>query len=278
MHCTPNTQKLLLILLTALSGTLQAEQLVVGNGQTLVIGPEQAELKLESLRLEDGARIQFAPEVLSWKVRADETWIGEGVRIEGNGANGAPGESGPQQLAETDPCQQGERGIKGVDGNDGKTGVNLYLELGLVHFHSLGIFSSGGTGGAGGQGGRGGEGGPAVDCHAGSGGDGGRGGDGGHGGYGGEIRINYWSADQKTYIPVSNFGPGIQIENFGGRPGARGPGGRGGAGGAGGWSKRGSGKSIARNDGEPGRDGVPGESGRQGNNGKFLVQPLATAP
>ncbi len=252
--------------------------LVVPGGETLVIGPEQAQLQLDALRLEDGARIQFAPEVRSWQVRAEQAWIGEGVRIEGNGATGAPGTGGPQQLAETEPCAAGARGVKGENGLEGTSGVSIAMELGLVHFHSLGIFANGGNGGAGGEGGRGGRGGVAADCHAGAGGDGGRGGDGGHGGAGGEIRIHYWSANQRAFIPVSNFGPGIQIENFGGKPGARGQGGRGGAGGEGGWSKRGSGKTISRNSGEAGRDGIPGEPGRPGKNGKFLVQPMAEAP
>lgn len=250
-------------------------ELVVDDGETHTVSAAEASLKLENLRIGNGATIRFAPGVERWEVRAEQAWIGRGVILRGNGQDGTEGASGPRQAADTEPCARGVTGPTGGDGVPGGNGVSVFMELGLVHFESLSVFANGGKGGQGGRGGTGGQGGNADGCHAGAGGDGGDGGSGGNGGDGGEIRIVYWSADRKTYIPVSNYGPGVHVENYGGEAGEEGLGGKGGRGGKGGWSKRGSGKQVARNYGEPGRNGVRGQRGIPGKAGRMLVQPVA---
>ncbi len=267
---------LLLASLTSIPAT--AAELIVDDGETRTITAGESRLELDDLRIGNGAVIRFAPGVTRWEVYADRAWIGRGVVLEGNGRDGGEGASGPQQVTRAEPCARGVTGPTGSDGGAGGDGVSVYMQLGLMHFDSLSVFANGGKGGRGGQGGTGGEGGTADGCHAGAGGDGGDGGTGGDGGSGGEIRIVYWSADRKTYIPVSNYGPGVHVENYGGEAGDEGLGGKGGRGGKGGWSKRGSGKQVSRNYGEAGRDGVRGQRGKPGKTGRMLVQPVSGPP
>lgn len=258
------------------SPALLAQDLVVMQGQEIIIGEAEQEMNLHQLKLEDGAKVRFAPNVQRWQVRAANAWIGSDIQIEASGRNGENGASTPSgKRGSASACRKGRNGQQGENGADGQHGVDITLNLGLVHFGSMSVHANGGAGGTGGNGGQGARGGAEDDCHAGSGGDGGKGGRGGDGGAGGEIRILYWSADRKTYIPVSNYGPGIHIENQGGKPGMGGTPGAGGKGGKGGWSKRGSGKLVARDSGEAGADGAPGLPGNAGQAGKFLIQPMA---
>lgn len=253
-----------------------AENLLVTRGQEREIQVTEQRLVLDTLRLEDGARIRFAPDMQSWHVEARQAWIGTDVRIEASGRNGLDGltHSAPQ-AGDTPDCENSPPGKHGAPGVNGQQGVNITLKMGLMHFGSLSVLANGGNGGTGGPGATGPQGGAGDDCHAGNGGDGGRGGSGGNGGAGGEVSIHYWSANQSAYIPVSNYGPGIHIENQGGKPGEAGRPGKGGKGGKGGWSKRGSGKLISRDAGERGRDGAAGTRGKPGAAGKFLIQPMS---
>lgn len=253
--------------------------LVIPTGQMKTIETQETDLRLDRLRLEDGAVIRFAPGVSRWQVHAREAWIGSNVRIEGNGRNGAlpkgGSNSGKASQERAAACATGAKGISGIPGGSGEKGVDITLHLGLVHFGSMTVESNGGNGATGGTGEPGQAGGEEDGCHAGSGGKGGAGGNGGDGGAGGDIRIVYWSANQTAYIPVSNYGPGIHLENLGGDAGEPGMPGKGGAGGKGGWSKRGSGKVISRESGERGKNGRPGSPGDSGKSGRFLIQPVA---
>lgn len=265
----------IIVSLTAHSAAT-AQDLMISKGQEKTIGLAEQDLELDRLKLEDGARVRFAPDVRRWRVQARQAWIGSKVTIDANGAVGSDGsDRSGKNKSLTPACRDGRHGERGETGGNGQNGVDITLNLGLMQFGSLSVHANGGDGGAGGSGGEGAAGGAEDDCHAGSGGNGGQGGPGGDGGAGGEIQILYWSADQKTYIPVSNYGPGIHIENQGGKPGEGGEPGKAGKGGKGGWSKRGSGKLVARDSGEPGQDGTSGSRGTPGAGGKFLIQPMA---
>lgn len=260
------------MLLTPLLAMAGGQTLEVGAGEEQVI--EAAELRLERLRLEDGATLRLAPGIEHLHLVAQQAWIGRGVRVLAAGSEAA---ALPAQLpaGTPRPCEQGIDGAAGQAGTAGAPGRHLSIELGLVQFGSLLLDTRGGDGAAGQEGQAGAAGGEAADCTGGNGGQGGRGGDGGAGGRGGDVALRYWSLGEGGHIPVSNFGPGVQILTAGGSGAQGGRPGAGGAGGAGEFSKRGNGIKVYRNAGAAGQPGAPGVAGADGLAGQFIVQPQA---
>lgn len=264
---------LLLALLAAPSLLAQAgEQLHVPAGGEYLI--ERPVLRLESLRLEDGATLRLAPQLAHLQLVADQAWIGRGVRLLASGED-APATAAGLAAVTAEPCEDGQAGQDGLPGAAGQPGRDLSIELGLLQFGSLLLDTRGGAG-AGGQPGQPGmAGGKADACTGGNGGAGGRGGAGGAGGKGGDVVLRYWSLGEGGHIPVSNFGPGVQLLNEGGQGADGGIGGAGGAGGAGEFSKRGNGIKVYRNAGVPGSAGEAGSDGDDGASGRFIVQPVS---
>lgn len=262
-----------LICLTSLVAlSAQAAELHVAAEKEHVI--DTAFVQLERLVLEDGATLRVAPGIEALVLQADNAWIGEGVRLIASGVPGSPGADGADGES-PGGCNDGGAGEPGGTGENGANGVDLDLRLGLHQFGSLLLESRGSNGGLGGQGGRGGNGGSSERCAGGTGGNGGQGGTGGAGGRGGEVRVSYWSLSKEGMLPVSNFGPGLQIVNDGGQGARGGEGGEPGAGGIGELVKRPTGIKLFRNPGEDGKPGKPGAHGAPGAPGRFIVEPLA---
>lgn len=255
--------------LAALS--VQAAELHVGAGREQLVS--EPLLHLQRLVLEDGATLRLAPGLERFELRAEQAWIGDGVRILARGADAVPGESGGVAPAVVG-CADGASGKDGGKGADGGAGVDLQLLLGLQSFGSLLLDSRGGAGGAGGGGGAGADGGSDERCAGGQGGAGGRGGDGGAGGRGGEVVLRYWSLSAAGFIPISNYGPGVQVLNGGGAAAVAGEGGPPGKGGQGELVKRPTGIKVFRNPGSDGKPGSRGSDGAAGEDGRFLIEPL----
>lgn len=252
----------------------QAGELHVGAGQEHLL--QGGELRLERLVLEDGATLRLAPGSGALRLRAEQAWIGQGVRILAAGQD-APAAPAAAPGAPASGCVDGQPGAAGAQGTDGGAGADLQLLLGLQQFGSLLLDSRGGDGGAGGQGGAGAAGSADERCAGSNGGAGGRGGDGGDGGAGGEVTLRYWSLSAGGYIPISNYGPGVQVLNAGGAGAEAGAGGVGGEGGRGELVKRPTGIKVFRNPGAAGADGAPGRAGQPGASGRFLIEPLPAA-
>lgn len=256
--------------LAALS--VQAAELHVGAGKEHLIA--EPVLHLQRLLLEDGATLRLAPGLQRLELRAEQAWIGDGVRILARGEDGAPG-AGAVPTTAIGGCTDGTDGADGGNGQNGGKGTDLQLLLGLQSFGSLLLDSRGGAGGSGGRGADGGDGSSDERCAGGQGGAGGRGGDGGAGGRGGEVLLRYWSLSAEGFIPISNYGPGVQVLNGGGAGAAAGAGGAPGQGGQGELVKRPTGIKVFRNPGSPGEPGQRGSEGAPGEDGRFLVEPLA---
>lgn len=255
--------------LAALS--VQAAELHVGAGREHLIG--EPELRLQRLVLEDGATLRLAPGLGRLQLHAEQAWIGSGVRILGQGVDGPAGVAG-NPAAMVTGCTDGGEGGTGGSGMAGGDGVDLHLLLGLQSFGSLLLDSRGGAGGKGGDGGAGSDGSSDERCAGGQGGAGGAGGDGGKGGRGGEVVLRYWSLSAHGFIPISNYGPGVQVLNGGGAGAMAGQGGKGGEGGRGELVKRPTGIKVFRNPGSPGKPGQQGRIGVPGEEGRFLIEPL----
>lgn len=256
--------------LAALS--VQAAELHVGAGKEHLIG--EPVLHLQRLVLEDGATLRMAPGLGRLQLQAEQAWIGKGVRILARGEDAAAGAPGTAAMAVTG-CVDGRDGGAGGAGMSGGQGVDLQLLLGLQSFGSLLLDSRGGAGGSGGDGGAGSDGSSDDRCAGGHGGAGGAGGDGGTGGRGGEVVLRYWSLSAEGFIPISNYGPGVQVLNGGGAGAAAGQGGAPGEGGRGELVKRPTGIKVFRNPGSSGKPGQPGRFGAPGEDGRFLIEPLA---
>lgn len=252
--------------------SVQAAELHVGAGKEHLIG--EASLHLQRLVLEDGATLRLAPGVHRLALRAEQAWIGQRVRILAAGADAVPAAEG-RAAAAPGGCVAGEQGGAGEAGAAGEQGADLQLLLGLQQFGSLLLDSRGGAGGVGGKGGAGSDGSSSERCAGSDGGAGGRGGDGGSGGRGGEVLLRYWSLSADGYIPISNYGPGVQVLNGGGAGAVGGPGGQPGQGGQGELVKRPTGIKVFRNPGSAGEPGVAGGHGIPGEAGRFLIEPLA---
>lgn len=238
----------------------------VKKGETWRVAPAQASLNLDSLTLEEGARIEFAPEVHLWQLSADVVRIGENVTIDAHGANGAEGVAGAM-AAPTATCQNGAAGGNGAVGGSGEDGVTLALALGVQQLGSLHINTRGGNGGNGGHGAPGQPAGELDDCelaHGGEGGDGGRGGDGGNGG---QVRLSL--ALKAPNLSLDFLRQRLTLDSAGGVAGAPGKGASGGEGSPGRWlsmkTLTGDKKFVAGGQaGKNGKDGSAGQAGRPG--------------
>lgn len=261
--------------LLAASGWLSAQELKVASGQEWLI--EQPTLSLHTLVLEDGAILRLAPSLGALELRAEHAWIGRDVQILAAGSDGKVGNPGINPVP-LPGCHDGPDGGNGETGGAGGKGADLTLLLGLESFGSLLLDVRGGHGGAGGQGGAGADGSSDTRCAGGQGGNGGQGGSGGAGGAGGNVLLRYWSMSDTGYLPLSNYGPGVQIHNAGGNGAAAGRGGPAGAGGMGELVKRPTGVKVFRNPGSAGQPGEAGAHGAPGEHGRFLIEPLPRAP
>lgn len=252
------------------AGIAQATELHVGAGQEHLI--EQSELRLTRLVLEDGAVLRVRPGLGTLRLSAEQAWIGQYVRILAKGADGAPGVDA-EAVAAPAACEVAPPAPAGQPGAAGTDGINLELALGLHRFGSLTLDTRGGAGGAGGSGADGAAGGSDPRCAGADGASGGDGGAGGAGGRGGKVQLRYWSVSQTGHVPVSNYGPGVQILTSGGAGAAPGEAGRGGAGGLGEKVRRPTGVIVQRSSGSAGRPGSAGAWGASGATGTFLIQP-----
>lgn len=252
------------ILATSMSWA--AGDIHVKKGETWRIGPDQASLSLDTLTLEDGARIEFTPDVNLWQLNADIVRVGQNVVIDGSGVKGSDGANG-QTAAPAKACENGQDGGNGAAGGLGEEGVTLALNLGVQQLGSLKITTRGGDGGKGGNGTPGQKAGELDDCeltHGGEGGDGGRGGDGGNGG---QVRLSM--AAKAPNLSLDFLKQRITIESEGGKGGEPGKGAAGGEGSPGRWlsmkTLSGDKKYVAGGQsGKNGKDGSPGQTGRPG--------------
>lgn len=254
------------VLVLVANVSVAAGNIHVKKGETWRITPDQASLNLDSLTLEDGARIVFVPEVNLWQLSADVVRIGESVIIDGSGARGVDGQPG-KQATSAKACQNGEDGGNGGAGGLGEEGVTLVLNVGIQQIGSLKINTRGGDGGNGGAGTPGQKAGALDGCdltHGGEGGDGGRGGDGGNGG---QVRLSV--AVKGPNLSLDFVEQRISIDSEGGKGGTAGKGAAGGEGSPGRWlsmkTLSGDKKYVAGgNTGKSGKDGDPGQNGRPG--------------
>ena len=216
------------------------EELRVQAGDTLTIGPDSLNLRVNEWVMEDRSTISIPSDVCgeddcTWVVEATMATFGSDVRIVGVGVDGMDG--GRPGDAGADAGGRGNRGGNGREGNaglPGGNGVNVDITMGLVSIGNLLIDVSGGEGGQGANGGSGGagsRGGCSCICDGGRGGNGGRGGAAGSGGDAGNIRVSYWIAASEPI--VTGPSQGFQTNVHGGRPGTPGNGGRRGSGGGG---------------------------------------------
>ena len=261
------------ILLSALSAHAMAgDSLIVKSGEKITITAEQQSLTLDRFVMEDDAQISFAPGITHWQVFAKEAAFGNNTVIDGHGYSGHDGTNG-----KTNEVSSGCNGVNlatlaAANGESGQSGVNIEMRLGIVQFKSLKIDVSGGKGGQGGKG-------ASITGKTGCKGlTGGNGGNAGNGGNGGNVLIAYWSADKDGYIPISNYGTGIQIMIEAGKSGIAGAGGEGASGGQSHDKQHGSkSQSFGRIEAEPGNPGMPGAQGHTGKEGAFLVRPVTNA-
>lgn len=246
--------------------SLAAGDIHVKKGETWRVNPDQASLNLDSLTLEDSARIEFAPGVNLWQLSADVVHIGDGVVIDGSGSRGAEGATGNGTTL-ANACQSGEAGGNGGAGGLGEEGVTLALNLGVQQIGTLNISTRGGDGGNGGNGTPGQKAGALDDCeltHGGEGGDGGRGGDGGNGG---QVRLSV--AMKGPHLNLDFIKQRISIDAVGGKGGESGQGAAGGEGSPGRWiamkTLSGDKKFVAGGQpGKKGKAGIDGQTGRPG--------------
>ncbi|MFT7405885.1 MAG: hypothetical protein ACI955_002959 [Zhongshania sp.] len=238
-----------------------AADLSIPAGKTYVVGIDQQEMVLDTLRIGDGAKITFSSAVVGWRVQARHAYIGKDVVIEGNGSSGMAG--GAAQLASD--CASGEIGGNGGDGSDG---VEIRLQLGIEALGDLKVLANGGNGGYGSAGSDG------ADCDGANAGEGGNGGDGGEGGRGGDITILYQVLAKG--VSGDDLVKRIHIRTEGADGGNGGDAGSGGAGADGYYINR---KTLTGGrkwveGGEGGLAGSPGSAGSAGNPGRILVDQL----
>lgn len=258
------------VLVVMANVSLAAGDIHVKKGETWRVNPDQASLNLDSLTLEDGARIEFAPNVNLWQLSADVVRIGEGVVIDGSGRRGANGATGNLSTP-AKACQNGEPGGNGGAGGLGEEGVTLALNLGVQQIGTLNISTHGGEGGYGGNGTPGQKAGALDGCeltHGGEGGDGGRGGDGGNGG---QVRLSV--SMKGPHLNLDFIKQRINIEAGGGKGGAPGKGAAGGEGSPGRWvsMKTLSGDKKYLGGGQAGKNGKEGSAGQTGRPGVIDV-------
>jgi hypothetical protein len=261
--------KQLAILALALTPILGvAADLTINDGKAYVVGLDQQELVLDSLRIGDNASIRFAPGVGSWRVQAAHAYIGSNVVVDGRGLAGTVGADG-QPGQDCEATLDGAEGEEGVAGSDG---VEIRFQLGLESLGWMQVLSAAGDGGAGGAGGDGA--GLRAGCGLDTAGEGGNGGNGGEGGRGGDITF--------LYQALSNTESGdamaarIEINAEGGNGGNGGDAGSGGLGSSGRYVSQktlvGNRKWVVGSQG--GLAGSPGASASAGNPGRILIDQL----
>ena len=216
------------------------EELRVQAGDTLTIGTDLLNLRVDNWVMEDGSTIRIPGDVCgeedcTWRIQATKATIGSDVRILGVGKNGLDG--GRPGGAGSSATGRGNDGGHGGEGNGGLpagNGVDIDITMGLASIGDLLIDVRGGDGGHGADGGPGGSGtrgGCSCNCDGGRGGNGGRGGAAGPGGDAGNIQVQYWTAASEPI--VTGPGQGFRTNVQGGRPGTPGSGGVRGSGGGG---------------------------------------------
>ena len=192
----------------------------VAAGGSLIIDEASANLALETLVLGDGAKVEFAEGVSQWHLSVNQASIGEGVVIDGRGANGQQGLAGKSWSNTASSCSVGKKGVDGRPGDNGVAGVSITMMMGVASIGSLTIDVAGGQGGAGGAGGDGQAGGKITRCYGPNGGNGGNGGEGGEGAQGGNVSISLW--DTQNSGRDVEFISRVSVNNGGGEPGQSG--------------------------------------------------------
>ena len=253
------------------------EELRVQAGDTLTIGQDRLNLRVNNWVMEDNSTIRIPSDVggeedCAWVIKATTATFGSDVRILGVGEKGLDG--GHRGGAGADAPGRGNNGGHGGEGNGGLpggNGVNIDITMGLASIGALLIDVRGGDGGNGADGGPGGSGsrgGCSCNCDGGRGGNGGRGGAAGPGGDAGNIQVSYWIAASEPV--VTGPGQGFRTNVQGGRPGTPGNGGARGSGG-GGSGDCGPWPHWRHGGGSDGGNGAPGAEPSTGENGTATI-------
>ena len=207
--------------------------LTVRKNQSKIIVTAIQSLLIDTLILEDNARIIIDDNVAAFSLIAKHATIGNNVVIDGsrktipsNGANGQNGTDAP------DYCTLPGEGKNGQNGADGTDAADIFLYFRINSIGSLRVVTDGTNGAMGGNGGSGGAGANSSPsllsaCTAKPGGSGGKGGNGGSGGRGGTLVFNYSFIDPSGHF-LSNQPPlsQVQLETNGGKGGNGGIGGQ----------------------------------------------------
>ena len=120
------------------------KEISVAAGETLTLEKRMlVYLVLETLTLEDNAVVQITPGTRMLFIRAKHARIGEGVRIEGTGSVGEPGQPGSRDFRRSKAPRRGY---------SGRTGPTIVLDFESHQIGGLTVQSQGGRGGPGGRG------------------------------------------------------------------------------------------------------------------------------
>lgn len=220
------------ILLFSISVSAQ-RSLVVKRGQTKKITVPQRSLILDTLILEDNARLEIDTAVSAISIIAKYVVIGYNVVIDASSNFDLPnGQNGTNGNAAMGYCKEAGMGSNGSPGSKGSDAADIFLYLRIRSIGSLNIDAKGGNGTSGGNGGNGGAGAnsdPNVfsNCKAKAGGRGGNGGSGGMGGRGATVLINYTFIDPAgNVVPTQPSLNAVDANVKGGSGGAGGVGGQ----------------------------------------------------
>lgn len=237
---------------------VRVDRLVIKSKEVFKID-NSGSLNVDSLIIEDSARIELNRSEQDNYIRARVILAGNGVVISGAGINGEPGKSGSTGKSYVTPCQSGMPGADGSSGRPGTNGVNLYFFVDVLSVSgSMMIDLSGGSGGHGGCGGNGGDGSPGtLHCNGGTGGNGGNGGNGASGGDSGNLTIG--SANEASIRKL--IGSSLIFRNYGGKAGL------GARGGVPGYAGLGPSTQSGYRHGKDGKEGKYGAHGVRGKDG-----------
>jgi hypothetical protein len=188
--------------------TVERDQIVVGEGQTLRITRSQT--KCTSFEAKDHSRIIFAPDVQEWTLNAATATFGNDVTIDGHGKSGSPDLSELVRLLESLKASTASQAAgspapknppppvildrNGGNGTSGYDAVNVTIRVSgkLIISGGLKVLLDGGKGGNGNDGRAGNNGVDAIAGRAGTDGEnGGNGGNGGDGGNGGNLFVGF---------------------------------------------------------------------------------------
>ena len=204
----------------------------VAAGETFTVTKGNEFIVTRFWKMGDGSTLNFAPDVTTFTIVAEEASFGNDVTIDGSGIPGAIGQSGVSATTRSGAgdCRYGHAGTSAANGKDGGDGVVLQFTIGISELGSVMIMADGGAGGNGGNGGNGmsgSKGDCSQTCNGGSGGGGGNGGHGGNGGNGGAVRLEYKFLDTGLDIGRINIRSSAGGMGQGGKAGIGGQGGRG---------------------------------------------------